>query len=144
MLTNIKILLLHTVNKTNKMDTNLFINAINQISKDERLLPTHISLYIVLLGFWHENKYQNPINISRQLILESSKIKSKATYHKCIKELNVFGYIKYEPSYNPFKGSLITMLNFTKEINVHKQEPKFESILSTNNKEIIIRISIES
>ncbi|MBL7934893.1 MAG: hypothetical protein JNM51_03695 [Bacteroidia bacterium] len=116
------------------MNTNIFIKAIHIISKDNRIHPSHISLYFTLLSLWHENKLQNPINISRKEILANSKIKSNATYHKCIKELNDFGYIKYDPSYNPFNGSLITIL-------------KFNEIQEENNtitkKEILIRISIE-
>jgi hypothetical protein len=39
-----------------------------------------------------------------------SKIFSKATYHKCVNELHQKGYINYEPSHNPFKGSLIWVI----------------------------------
>lgn len=45
-----------------------------------------------------------------------SKICSKVTYHKCIKELHEKGYIIYEPSYNPFKGSLVHMLNLSEQL----------------------------
>jgi hypothetical protein len=36
-----------------------------------------------------------------------SKIASIATYHKCIRELDEYGYIHYQPSFHPAKGSLI-------------------------------------
>jgi len=29
------------------------------------------------------------------------------TYHKCVKDLNAYGYIRYEPSFNKNKGSKI-------------------------------------
>jgi hypothetical protein len=45
-----------------------------------------------------------------------SKISSKATYHKCLKNLHSLGYINYEPSYNPFKGSHVYLLNFSDEL----------------------------
>ena len=41
-----------------------------------------------------------------------SKIGSKSTYHKCLKELHEKGFIVYHPSYNPLKGSLIDMTIF--------------------------------
>ncbi|WP_428743306.1 hypothetical protein [Tenacibaculum sp.] len=41
-----------------------------------------------------------------------SKIGSKTTYHRCIKELHHWKYLLYEPSHNPFKGSRIKMFNF--------------------------------
>ncbi|MBS1525844.1 MAG: hypothetical protein JST19_09370 [Bacteroidetes bacterium] len=39
-----------------------------------------------------------------------SKIASTATYHKYIKQLDKFGYIRYRPSYHPVKGSSIEWL----------------------------------
>ena len=44
-----------------------------------------------------------------------SKISSYATYHKCIKQLHNYGYIRYSPSYNPMRGSWVYMLNFDHE-----------------------------
>lgn len=83
-----------------------------QVSKDDRLNPTHISLYVSLFQFWNASRFHNPISISRSEVMRVSKIASKATYHKCIKELNEFGYLEYKPSYNPFKGSLVYLFNF--------------------------------
>jgi hypothetical protein len=45
-------------------------------------------------------------------VMKISKIGSKATYHKCLKELDVWGYLKYTPSHNPLKGSKILMFIF--------------------------------
>ncbi|MCD8741975.1 hypothetical protein LT679_15280 [Mucilaginibacter roseus] len=36
-----------------------------------------------------------------------SKIVSIATYHKCIRELDAYGYISYQPSYHPKLGSQV-------------------------------------
>lgn len=85
-------------------------------STDTRLSATHISMYMSLFQFWNFNRFKNPISISRSEVMKISKISAIATYHKCIKELNAFGYIIYEPSYNPFKGSLVKMLDFEKGI----------------------------
>jgi len=41
-----------------------------------------------------------------------SKIGSKSTYHRCIKELSYWKYLLYLPSHNPFKGSSIKMFDF--------------------------------
>jgi hypothetical protein len=38
------------------------------------------------------------------------------TYHKCLKNLHSLGYINYEPSYNPFKGSHVYLLNLSDEL----------------------------
>lgn len=44
--------------------------------------------------------------------MKLSKIGSKSTYHKCVKELDNYKYLIYYPSHNPFKGSKIKMLIF--------------------------------
>jgi len=114
---------------------NYFIGAFDQIEKDDRLQPSHISIYIVLLNIWHKKEFKNPMNITRKEILLASKVKSKATYHKCMKELHEYGYIKYDPTYNPFKGSSITLIMFGED-TARKR--------TTTKKEILIRVSIEA
>jgi hypothetical protein len=41
------------------------------------------------------------------VLMGYSRIASVATYHKCIRELDEYGYIGYQPSYHPVNGSLI-------------------------------------
>lgn len=84
----------------------------NKIVYDERLNPTHISLYLALFQFWNLNRFQNPISVSRNELMKLCKISAYATYHKCIKELHNFGYIRYMPSFNPYKGSLVYLYDF--------------------------------
>lgn len=84
----------------------------DRVAADERLNPTHISMYVSLFQFWNASRFKNPISISRGELMRVSKISAKATYHKCMKELNDFGYLKYKPSFNPFKGSLVYLFNF--------------------------------
>jgi hypothetical protein len=83
--------------------------------QDHSINPTHMSLYITLFQYWNINRFQNPISITREEVMSISKICSTATYHKCMRELNEKGYIKYEPSFNPFKGSMVILFNFSEE-----------------------------
>lgn len=83
----------------------------DRIQSDNRLNPTHISLYLALFQFWNLNHFQNPISISRNEMMRLSKISALGTYHKCIKQLQEFGYIEYLPSFNPYKGSLVNLYN---------------------------------
>jgi hypothetical protein len=78
-----------------------------KVAADNRLNPTHVSLYMAIFQFWNANHFHNPVSISRQELMKISKISAKATYHKCIKDLHTFGYIQYMPSFNTFKGSLV-------------------------------------
>lgn len=84
----------------------------DKIQEDNRLNPTHISLYLALFQFWNLNHFQNPISISRNEMMKLSKIAAFGTYHKCIKDLQEFGYIEYFPSFNPYKGSLVNLFKF--------------------------------
>ena len=94
-----------------------------KVAIDKTLNPTHVSLYIALFQFWNCNRFKNPISINRDEVMRISKISSKATYHKCLKNLHSLGYINYEPSYNPFKGSHVILFNFSEDL---KPLPKSE------------------
>ena len=82
-----------------------------RVAADNRLNPTHVSLYMAIFQFWNAGRFQNPVSISRQELMRISKISAKATYHKCIKDLHSYGYIQYLPSFNPFKGSLVYLFD---------------------------------
>ena len=88
----------------------------DKLVHDYDLNPTHVSLYISLFQFWNLNRFENPISITRDEVMRISKICSKATYHKCMRELHAKGYVIYEPSYNPFRGSLVRMVNLSDEL----------------------------
>ena len=105
----------------------------DKVSKDKILNPTHVSLYIALFQFWNCNRFKNPISISRDEVMRISKISSKATYHKCLKNLHALGYINYEPSYNPFKGSQVYLFNLSDEL---KPIPKSEKNTSSNSEPV--------
>ncbi|MGC4041916.1 MAG: transcriptional regulator [Flavobacterium sp.] len=95
-----------------------------KVADDRNLNPTHISLYMSLFQFWNCNRFKNPISISRDEIMRISKISSKATYHKCLKALHAQGYIKYEPSYNPFRGSHVFLFNFSENLKPFSKADK--------------------
>lgn len=81
----------------------------NKSNQDKTISPTHISLYLALFQRWNLNRFKNPIIISREEIMITSKIKSKATYHKCMRELHEKYYIVYKPSYNPYEGTEVIL-----------------------------------
>ena len=113
-----------------------------KVAIDKTLNPTHVSLYVALFQFWNCNRFKNPISISRDEVMRISKISSKATYHKCLKNLHSLGYINYEPSYNPFKGSHVYLFNFSDDLKpIPKSEkttiPKNEPIFELVNEQVM-------
>ena len=105
----------------------------NKISNENAINPTHISLYLALFQCWNVNRFKNPTGISREEIMKASKINSKATYHKCMKELQALGFMEYIPTYNPHSCSNVIMVNFSDEL---KTRPKFEPFTSLKNKPV--------
>jgi hypothetical protein len=83
-----------------------------RMSDDTRLNTSHVSMYLALFLIWNHNRFQNPLSINRSEVMKISKIGARATYHKCITELHKWDYLKYIPSHNPLKGSLINMFIF--------------------------------
>src|SRR5690349_3060513 len=79
------------------------------LTRDERINVWHISIYIALLYLWRQNKFKNPVSITRKLVMQLAHINSIATYHKCIKQLQEFGYINYTPNYNALFGSSVSI-----------------------------------
>jgi len=83
---------------------------ISSVASDERLKPTHVSLYVALCHAWITSRFQQCYNVSRRQLMMLSRIRSKTTYHKTISELIEMGYISYRPSYHPVKGSSVSLL----------------------------------
>jgi hypothetical protein len=84
---------------------------INRLAQDSRLKPVHISLSVALCHRWTLGRFQRSYRVSRRILMQASRIRSKATYHRALRELQGFGYFRYKPSYHPAKGSEITMLD---------------------------------
>lgn len=93
-----------------------------RIASEETIYPTHISLYLALFQSWNINRFKNPISISRDEMMKTSRIASKATYHKCIKELQNMGFIDYLPSYNPYSGSEVILHDLSDRKAVFKSQ----------------------
>ncbi len=132
------------------------LNAVfQQFARDSRLNPTHISLYIALFQFWNINRFPETFYINREEVMKMAKIGSKATYHRCLKNLSDWSFILYLPSHNPYKGSQIKMLKFGTStgtsseqavgqvlvpyININKQKENSNKLkLPKNENEVLI------
>ncbi|HEU4576573.1 MAG TPA: hypothetical protein VFS36_16350 [Chitinophagaceae bacterium] len=77
------------------------------IKEDARINPAHISLYSALVHCCRKKQYLHPVTVFSHEIMPLCKISGTATYHRSIRELHQYGYIRYVPSYNHFLGSLV-------------------------------------
>lgn len=85
------------------------VNIYMKISTDKRVNVWHISIYMALVYLWYKNDLSDNFYITRKTIMHLAHVGSIATYHKCIKQLQDFGYIKYKPSFNPCLGTMIVL-----------------------------------
>ena len=85
----------------------------NKANADSRMKPNHISLYMMLFNNWNSNRFTNPTSIPKEKIMKSSKINSNTTYYKCLKELQVYGFIEHLPTFNPHLNSNVIMIDLS-------------------------------
>jgi hypothetical protein len=75
--------------------------------EDPRIAAVHISLYVSLLQLWCETGTEATLIVFSYDVMPICKISASSTYHRVIRELDEYGYIKYTPSYNHFLGSTV-------------------------------------
>ncbi|PWA10469.1 hypothetical protein [Flavobacterium laiguense] len=88
------------------------------IKNDYRISVTHIGIYAALLQFRVDSGFINPIQVRSYEIMEIAMISSPKTFHKCIHELNEYGYIKYVPTRNRSQKSKIYFLFSESDVEV--------------------------
>lgn len=91
----------------NKVQSLQLASYIKKVTADTRLNTSHLSIYMALLVCWQNQDYVTQFRISRKEIMRLSKIAAISTYHRCMKQLIQFGYFKYEPEYDSYKGSKV-------------------------------------
>ncbi len=109
------------------------LNAFFQfVRKDERLACSHVSLYLALFQYWNFNRFQNPFPVTRESIMQLSRLGSKNTYHKAIRHLNDTGYIIYHPPPTKFQAVKISMIRLDIK---EEQQLRYRQLdlFSTNN-----------
>ena len=88
------------------------LGAFMQRARDDpRIGLPHVTLYAALLCQWHEKNGEVPLYIFSYDLMPISKLAGSATYHRSIRQLHEYGYIKYVPSNNHYLGSLVYLKN---------------------------------
>ena len=92
------------------MESKQFSEFFAAIADDPRINTTHVSLYMALLQCWKEQGFACPLYVISHAIMPTAKILSSATYARSMRDLNEFGYIRYEVSYKRNQGSKVYIL----------------------------------
>ncbi|MCH8536107.1 MAG: hypothetical protein LAT51_13635 [Flavobacteriaceae bacterium] len=76
-----------------------YIKQLTEVSrlfyKDKRLKPTHISLYHAIFQMANAHQFPREVKLPRMELMNLSKIKSKATFYKCLNQLDKWNFIDY-------------------------------------------------
>jgi len=91
------------------MTEDLLTRFLLSVAGNPKILTSHISLFSAILCCRKCGK--DSFNINRRNLMKLSKIRSTATYHKCIWDLIEIGFVLYQPSFDPLLGSEMTILN---------------------------------
>jgi hypothetical protein len=76
-------------------------------TKDTRLGPMHVSLYLAILYCWLEQGAAGPARVSGRELMPLAKIGGLTPLYKALRELHTYGYIEYWPSYNAMEKSKV-------------------------------------
>lgn len=79
------------------------------VCSDPRIGVSHISLYCAIFHLMQLQK-SDPIHFMSDELMKVAKIAGLATFYKCLKDLHEQGYIRYIPSYNHRRKSMIYLL----------------------------------
>lgn len=80
-----------------------------RLKEDPRIGPLHLSLYLAICSLRPDSA--DIVRVSARTLMPLAKIAGKTPYHRTILELAAFGYIRYKPSYDPARPSLVWLID---------------------------------
>ena len=91
------------------IDMNEVTFFLDRIQFDPRIGPMHISLYMAIVFVWARQGRPERVQVSARDLKPVAKIAGGAPFYRCMKQLNMYGYIVYEPSFNPMEKSKVLL-----------------------------------
>lgn len=73
---------------------------------DQRLGMSHLAVYMALMEQWYEDGFQVHLETYAKTTARLAKV-SLATCYGCLSDLDCYGYISYQASFDPRVGSRI-------------------------------------
>ena len=72
-----------------------------RVRGDPRLGPAHVSVYMALVYVWVSQGGSGPAQVCGRELGGLAKIAGSTPLYRRLRELHRYGYIVYEPSFNP-------------------------------------------
>ena len=86
--------------------------VLRKFADDDKISSSHRSLYLAFFELWNQKRFSKTIILNSKKVMALAKIRSRTTYHKLLRDLTNWGYLKYHPSTSPKMGSLVEMFRF--------------------------------
>jgi len=87
--------------------------AMDRFARDgNRLTSHHLALYNALFYYWNLSRFRIPMPVARDDIMTMARIGSTTTYHRCIQQLDLWGYLRYEPTHDTQSRTVVHMYRF--------------------------------
>jgi hypothetical protein len=86
-----------------------FKRSVETFAEDGRMTYAHVAIYLSLFYLWNSKKFIDNMSINRDDIMYYACVCSKKLYYRVVNDLHAWGYITYEPSHNPRRGSRFTV-----------------------------------
>lgn len=96
------------MNEIDKLKEDQLMKHLAVYMDDPILNVWHMAILTAILSLGYRQGNGKKIKVSRSKIMALSHIHTIPTYHKYFKQLQIFGYINYKPSYHPgFRSEVI-------------------------------------
>ena len=83
--------------------------VLTEVYNDKKLMPSHISLYMALFFYWNLHRFPKEFYANRLELMKMSKVGSKSSYHRLLRQLGEWGYLTYRPSKSPKVLSMVSL-----------------------------------
>lgn len=77
------------------------------IAADPRIRVTHMAVFLAIYQQWLAEGTGGPVCFLGRDMMVASKISSSVTYHRAIRALHEYGYLKYQPSFSKLRGNKV-------------------------------------
>ena len=81
----------------------------DQAKGDPRIGPLHISLYVAIYSCWIRQGGGQVVEVSAKELKDLAKISGGTPFYRRLKQLHKYGYLVYEPSFNPVVRSRVML-----------------------------------
>lgn len=117
----------------------IHLNAFLKMAAEEQwVVVHHYALYMALFNIWNKTGFRRTFSLVRKDGMNASKITSKTTYYKCLKELEEAKLLKYYAGKSPFKPAEIKMIPLAGTANFGTVSEPIEGLKNQKNGKLTV------